>query len=494
MMENDPYTPQNDQQPQGPVVLPPANFQAPQEPQGPLDKLKNRFRQPKLALAIVLGLILLVVGGVLLAQNDKQVTNTNPGTDNKTVFKNWLEPKNEIKVGENRYISICKVLPVQTVIDTMYRGQPPDNFMVMEEYYDVSPVEEKFKRPETSCSYGDIAKLDADQYFNAADTKFISNVVYSLGDQYMDAKVAAYKKVAESSNDETLKKFVAQIDASTKTFNEKKDSLSTASVANIDTSSLIIPIGNSAVEFNFFYNNVVYKLALTTNLSASKVAEAPSGEIATQLLQAKQLIDEVYKNSKNTTLDQSPAPTIIGKTAKVGETYILEPCAVLNSQIVESVLGVTSQPAKILRASTLYNLDKQTNSKAGYAIYPSNDCERTVVSSNGTKTTIKLDIEHAPNASALDKKLADAKYTELDADDTKLQTSADFAAEYVVGTVRPFYQFRVGNYWMYMTISTIEPTSGKQGVGTRDQHVTTINKIVESIKSNSKEAESTQGR
>jgi hypothetical protein len=496
-MENNPIPPQNNQPTQNYTVLPPSQGQMPPEPSGPQNKLRDALGQPKRVIPVLLGLIMLVVGGMLLMRSDEKNNGIgDAGAGGQTSFRNWLEPTSEIKIGDNRYESTCQVLPVSTVIEAMYDGKPPANFAVGEEYYDGSPAQVQFTKPQTQCQYGDAVNLSAEHYYEAADTKILASAIYSRGDEYIESKVAAYKKAVESSGDESLKSFVAQIESSSQTFLKYKDEYSRKATADLDTSTLIIPIGTNAVEFNLFADNIIYQLTLPSKLRASAIAEAPAEQLLTQLKQAKKLTDAIRENSNNPKLSQSPAPTVLGDRAKLGDTYILEPCAVLSPQIMQSITGA-NQANLIERRSVVYDLSEPVTARSGYAVFPSNDCTRNVSLPQGDKTVktiVKLDIEHAPDAAALDKKLTDAKFTALDADDTKLQTAADFAAEYVVGSVQPFYQFRTGNYWMYLTISTIEPVSGVQGQGTREQHIAAINLLVESIKANAKEAERTEGR
>lgn len=491
-MENDSNAPQNNQPPQlqqPPVVGPP---QVPPEPQEPPHKPSVK----QLVIGIAFGVVLLAIAGFLIVGNDSNKTLSSKITGTPTLTaKDWLSPTSEIKVGTHRYVSTCQVLPLDSVVKTMYDGKPPQSFAVDEQYYDESPTEEKFIRPKTRCEYGDAATLNAEQYFVASEAKRLSNSVSSLGSKYLEGKVAAYRRAANTTNDAALKKFVSQLEASAKTFAEKKDAYSSSETNEIDTNILIIPTGTDAIEFTLFSNNIVYELTLPSKIRASQIADAPADQLVQPLKQAKSLIDVIYKNNKNPQLSQSPAPTLLSDKAQVGQTYVVEPCAVLSPAVMKSITGVENAYT-VARRSVPYDLNSIQKPKAGYAIYPRNECSRTIkqgTETGYTKTTAQFEVEYAPDAAALDEKLTNGEFLPLDADDTQLQTKADFAAEYVVGTFDPYYQFRVGNYWTQLKLSTID-SNGTQGQLSREKYVAAINTLVDSLKVNVKEAESSQGR
>lgn len=434
---------------------------------------------------LVVAVLLIVTAAVLVAVLSK--TSEKPPVDTKPTFTNYLKPAAEIKVGKYRYISACQVLPLDDVERVF--GRLNGKTYISEDYFDATPepVDELNRRIETSCRYIGEREISlyAEQYYEGVRTDDLTFMLYPLGNDKMDEKIALYKRAISGTKDKDLQAFVAALEKSTKIYQEQQETGFDSK--KVDTRNLVFPISRDMFGFNIIVNNVVYRLEQPITKDSDDEYKLPSKEIARYLKVSSKAINLIKSHANNRKLDQSPTPTIPGDTNKSGESTILEACALLTSQLYQSV---TDSPANMASGRTTVYKDTHTLRLGGDGkpLSPSNSCERNG-RANDTSTSLRLDMRYTKSAKEL---AADqAKSFKVDANDKIVQTNADWAGLFGVDrSTGPIVVFRVGSY--SGTISILHTSSAglfadiTQTGGTEQQYIQLINSITDSIKNYTK--------
>lgn len=450
-----------------------------------IQKLRSTFNQSrKLALTVIgLGIVILI-GLALILFNNKTDVQKQEQKPVKPTFTNYLKPASEIKVGQNRYVSTCQLLKIDDIA-TIFGGVEDDTY-ISEEYYDTSAVPmTRFDRNiTTNCRY-DLGErevaVEAEQSFEELDTSDLQTILYSLGDEKMAEKIALYERATAGTGDSKLKTFVTNLKKSADTFNSQR----TSDVANsVDTNTLVVPVDRGLFSFNVIEDNIVYKLDYKVGDNDKDEFALSDQEIEKNLTKSYKALDLIKQRAADDALDQSPAPTILGDTEMVGNTKVIEPCALLTSQLYQSVVGSPANE-EIGRNSVYYNIVKERVAPGdGLPLSPSSSCERNGRAGD-TSSVIRFNMRHTRSADVLQAAL-DKGY-KFDGNDKKLQTNADWAGYFNADKPRAeICAFRVGPY--SMTVSILHTTSAglfdsvRQATGTEQQCIQLINSISDSVK------------
>ncbi len=459
----------------------------------PIAPAPNNTRT-KLFVALAAGVLIIIFAiiGFLLLTGDP---NSPTGASRTPTFKNWLKPASEIKVGAHRYSSPCQVLPKQTVESAF--GKLSDKTVIQEKYLDQT-VKESDQPLMLSCVYnhglgtGQDVSLETEQYTDATEVKNVSFSLGSFDNEEVEANIAAFKKASDASNNQATKDFVTKLERSYATFKQYRDEHDDAKLASVDVNSLVLPVSGSITgalnDFVFVgaYNNVTYVLGHTPSSNKGDLSKYSDAELVSELAAMKKATEAVATNLGNESLDQSPAPTILGTTDKYGSTTILEPCAILSPDTFSQITGKQqSKPVDRTTASINFTT-KRTTQQDKQLILPSNKCSRqasVAVGSIGSDDTYAtLDVRYGSSTKQAEQWLHDN--FKMEAGDITLQTNADWAVSFVnpvnSGDAR-IIAFRVGANIGIIDIYT-RPDSGDEVEATQDQYVQAINILTPRIK------------
>jgi len=435
---------------------------------------------------IVAGLLLVVVAIIVLivktGSNDKISTVDRP---TKPTFTNPLTPTSELKVGNARYISPCQALTLSDV--TRIYSTTNDSSYVNEDALAVSvPVSDHESRYDTGCTYHlahATVTLRADQYSDPKVGKRVSTLFLDYSDKYQGT-IDGMKKAVAGSSTQDAKDLVTTIEKSYAKYSQFKSQYDDEALAKQNFDGMVLPdlLGEGV---QMLQGNTLYTLSYgSKDIKDPRTSPAALDKLARGL-------KLVTKNIKNPHLDQSPINPILGSSNRIGTTKVLEPCAVLTTDMFKSLTG-TDENGLMRRATLPYNIMKSRfDDKVHKTIVMSNDCERNRDDDSGTTAVsnnkVELQLYQAANE-------AQAKQYVIDyADDpsappTPLQTDADEANVYgnSLQSDNLLYLFRVGPYIGLLSIET----SGSQSLAddvhfnyaSQDQYVQAINALTAQIK------------
>lgn len=470
----------------------PNPFNQLQQPSDPGGNKKKYFIVGAAVLAVF---VLIGIGVALLGTSGGQDSSVQKNSQ----FTNWLAPTQDLKIGNFRYVSACQALSIDDVESTV--GGLDGTDVVSEQYLD-SSMPDASRPYETSCRYGGDVSLFANQYTDIADVKRTNSVVYSLGDEKLDEKIAKFDSIAGSTSNEDVKNLITTVKSSVETHKKYEKEYKSDVLAGIKTDGLIIPVTSGLYGFNIFKNNVVYRLELKTDKKATEEISQSNQTIEKHLEHVQKLVNRLLANTSKADLSQSPAPTIIGSSEKRGETTILESCSILSKAVFKEVTGLDDN-SPIERQSAVVDVEAKRNTLANKGpLLPYNTCKRendsagNVLTSAGTDTSLLLNLEYAANKEEALEKLTKGGFNKLDADDASLQTDADWAVSKRVGTYDPYYMFQVGPY-----VGTVKYSFSKsggvrggteQGDQSQQDHIRAINALVKSLKADLAKSKSSE--
>lgn len=448
-------------------------------------KIRSKISQlSKAKMGIIAGVLLVLVGLMAMLFANMTETKQQDQIADKPTFTNYLKPASEIKVGEFRYVSTCQLLKIEDIKSLF--GINDDTY-ITEDYYDANaaPIERFDRNIETNCRYdlGDTeVSLDAEQSFEELDTTDPQQILYSLGDELMAEKIKLFEKAVSDTTDTDLKEFVSTLKNSVDTFNQETLS------EELDTSNFVVPVGRGLFSFNFIHDNVIYKLEYKIKTSSKDEFALSSQDIKDNLKKSRAALEMIMARANDGSLDQSPAPTILGDTEYVGTTKVIEPCALLTSQLYQTVMGSVANK-EISRATVYNNIVKDRVAAGdGQPLSPSSSCERSG-RINDTSSVIRLSMRHTKSADTLQAALN--KGYKFDGNDKLLQTSADWSGYFNIDKPgQEICAFRVGPYSFVVDILNTTSAglfdSVRQAGGTEQQCVQLINSIADSARQYSK--------
>lgn len=496
-MDNQPQQPQfpQSEQPQQPLapepMSPQSQFLPPEEPQ----KSKKKYL---LIGTGVLVALLVIAGGVLTL--NRSSGNGGVGTIFKKEFPDWLQPKDDIKIGSFRYVSPCQALP-QDELTKLY-GNFGDAGYVMEDYLDQSSTE-KTREVRARCSYEidnetvSSVELKTTQYRDLEDMKLIGSVMGLVDVEDAEKALAEFKQIVGDSDNKDAQKLVERFTTSTATYKKYDKVYNAKDLTDLKTDGLLVPSDSGVT---LVQGNVAYVFSYRPK----PVEERPSAsQLVDYVARINKTMELIEKNAKDPSLSQSPARTVLGETDMIGSTRLLESCAVLTPAIFKSVT-TREQNDTIHRLSTVYDPNKDRFAKADKSLLlPYNSCEREYSRYNdatSTSTTpsmnVSLDLQHAKSEQAAKDYLV--KYFPLEAGDVALSTRADWAQQMPMqdlldaNKTNNLYIFRVGPYILKVNIRQVVSEGLRseiiQSEGTSEQHVQAINELTDSLRAHLKKA------
>ncbi len=301
--------------------------------------------------------------------------------------------------------------------------------------------------------------------------------------------LTAYKQAVGNSGNADVKRLLGRFEKSTATYKKYAGVYDLDKLKTLKTDGLLVP-GDDA--FWLYHGNGVYVFKFALQSRGHKLSQS---EIVTELSRLMHVVDTAEANLANKNLSQSPAPTFLGKSNKVGQTYVLEPCTVLSPAVFSKIAG-HEQNDFTFRTSVFYDLTKDHFKDDKSVIIPSNNCERRYERYNdpaadpttSTNVSIPFYLQYFKSARAAQDYLT--KNFPLSPGDTQLQTKADWAAEqfYPGDSTTRYYPFRVGPYVGRVSINTLVSASNdldapiSQGQAGREQYISAINELVTSLK------------
>ncbi len=450
-----------------------------------LESIKQKFtaipKDQKRFIGAALVLVIASVVGLSLlpkdTRNDQSPTALDSQNSNRSEFPEYLNPTSEIKVGDQRYVSACRVLDLGTV-KSIY-GDLNDKDFISEEYIDVSVGNDTLPY-EFSCTYGELLKLDTSQFSDPNKVKNLTRSIPSVGASNMDKKVSDFEKAANSSNDQSIKEFVTKLKSGAALYNQQRSSgraFAGEADSQLKLDGMVFPSTQSAYGFSVAQNNVMYTVTIDKESYTESIG-ASEEVMRENLMKMMKASSAIVKNASNTSLTQAPAPTTIGSNDKNQDTKVLESCAIFNAAVFKNATG-KDQNGIIDRVTVPVKFVKESTKSGSKQALPRNSCQRSYGQDGAQSTStqnMRLDLNIGESEAAVTKVIEDGY--KLDADDAMLQTSADWAAELKVSN-QVLYVFRTGSYIGIVDIDA----DTKDTTASRDVHIKAINDIVANIKS-----------
>ncbi|MDB5170172.1 MAG: hypothetical protein JWN82_568 [Candidatus Saccharibacteria bacterium] len=478
--------PQTSLQPTTPVPLPP----------------KTPSTRLIISIVAAVFIVLVTLAAIGFALVKKEVTKSTYGGPPGN-FQNWLKPVAEIKIGDNRYVSPCRALPLSSVESAF--GPLTGKSLIQEKSLDYS-VTESSSALQLSCNYNHVSgsgqdvNLSTEQYVDANDIKHIQTSLGSFEAEEVQKEISLYDKAMAStrSSNQGAKDFLTKLKQSFSNYKKYVGEYDEEKLTGLNVNDFILPISetlsgaNDDFAFVGVHNNVVYTLGHTptSRKGAEDLSRYSDKELVNELISMKQATDAVAKNLQNAQLDQSPAPTILGPTNKFGSTTILEPCAVMTPAVYAKIIG-QAQNSPVNRTTVNKDITTKYHPRGSkQLILPHNDCTRqTRVAGedffSDANTYASFELEHGSSESQA--KSWFAENYKVGSKDTVLQTNADWAVSFAntitPDTYDPVIVFRVGAYIGSINIYTSKDEADDV-VASPDQYVQAINELTASLKQN----------
>ena len=471
-------------------TTPPVESQPPIAPQGPKKPNKQKTILFAVLTVFILGVIAAAI--VLLTSGDSKTGVSQQPTK----FQNWLEPASEIKVGDHRYVSTCSVLTPQTVDEVF--GPLNSKTVIQETYADQSYPTDISLPPRFQCSYNHVTGagpdilLEATEYTDASDARLSRSL--SFEEEETQAEIDRYKKAISATNttDKDITGLVADFQTSL-TFLKAQPPYE---AEGTPPKHYVLPISDSLsgssndFSYGMKYQNSVYTLGHSPNTlkKSSSYADYSNEQLIAELGKISKAYKEILANVQNNQLDQSPAPTILGKANTYGSTTILDACAVLTPTVFAKISGKAQTEAVDRTSASVDITTKRMTQEDKSLVLPHNNCGRQAstpvneIQVDNVYATLTLDYGSSP-------KQAEewlAKNFTIGSDDVTLTTTADWAVSFanpVVAGDPPVVTFRVGAYIGTISMYT-SPADGDNIEATQDQYVAAINELAASIKQN----------
>lgn len=442
---------------------------APEEPTPEPSARFNRQHVLMLAATFVTVFVVALLAITLLGGDSKAPRQS---ASNSTEPQSQLAPKRELKVGAFRYMSPCQVLPLKDVTKIM--GNMSADGYISEDSLAVNYTDPT-SPARTQCEYNInrdtnlSVYLSANQYADASKLKRLSSLFLTDPD-VLALQIAKYHQTASDSQNKDAKAYVAKLETSLETYKKYADAYSEDALKQLNPSGLTLP--GYLAPVGYIYGNVFYTIDVPGYDSKNLTAE--------QMAKLNGLLSAVMKHARNKQLDQSPAPTYLNSTAKVGSTKLLEPCTILTTADFTSITGVNENDL-LTRLSLRAQPGKELKRSDNSPILPTNSCERTARNTDNSRVRVELQLWYGRSNGEAQAEYA--KYNNNGSAEAPLQTSADEAklvGSDNSGATASSYIFRVGPYFAQVRISNL--VRSDTTYGNQDQHVSAINLLAERLK------------
>ncbi len=292
-------------------------------------------RSTIVGLLVVLGL--LTIGVVATLFFTEESTRNRANTDQTSAGStDWLQPKEEILIGEERYVSPCQLVTpgdVKNIVQAL-----PGDTKIYETYVDASISEKQAGSGEyvsTICDYFPGLKLEVNQYFDRSNIVALPRSLGAIDPRNIENVLSKYEKAAAQAGSNDAQAIVKKMKESANFYKTHIENFTlTSDITTADTNGLLIPVSDQRYEFKFLYDNVIYTLKLAS--FDSKDTQKPQFDEASvkRLVQLEKLYNHIIERLKKKDLPQSPAPTIISTAASPSRDIpILEAYLMLRSSL-----------------------------------------------------------------------------------------------------------------------------------------------------------------
>lgn len=352
------------------------------QPEPQLQKPNNKKRLTIVVVAVAFGTIGIVA--VLLFLFVRSTESDKQNKQAKPTFTDWLKPSEELRIGDFRYVSACRLLPEDAV--TKIFGKLSATSTISETYIDQNlpnPRNEAYSPPDTDCIYDGSQRIRIEvqhmmEKDNLNDSRY-SSALPSDQDK-MNEIIKRFEGVKGVSGNSDAKAFLEHLKASSAKYKKydsaRGDFARTASETMLN--GVTVPDRKGIEDFAFVGIHKDLVITISHNLgerARDDEAGFSDDELAKELAMMGRAFAEVRKNASNNTLSQSPAPTVRGATDKLGTTKLLEACKVLDDAAFEAVTGIKPNDEVERRGLPL---DPSIEQKAsnGSILLPSSECAR----------------------------------------------------------------------------------------------------------------------
>jgi hypothetical protein len=467
-----------------------------------INKFQNPFTRVNLSnkknlLVVVSVFVVVAVGTTAFLFTNNENAKTNEGPVANSNFKDWLKPNSELKVGNNRYVSTCQVITPADVKEIF--GLITAETNVTEEYLDTSVAADDknaYRSYKTSCGYYPLVEIDANQYTEEDRVTNLANSMRLADPKQLEKAVSDYEIAANAADSANAKKIILKMKESLDLYKKNYKPTYNSTLTTDQTNGIILPSDPKRYEFIMLYDNVQYTFKVGGAVLAADrkpLSDPASAEILEQL---EKLYERSIDHLRDTSLSQSPAPTIIdGDTEKHGANQILDACSVLSKELFANV--TKTKPEETVKRTSVepdVKAKKYATAKPEEPIYPVNMCDRTSKTdtlSDEASHSISIYLHSGDTHDAAIKKLKLGGLLPLKKPYSKVKTDAELAIKVSSGENDDTYLIAEGPYLIRLSYR-IDKNSG--GIGDYDfgtasdkKYIETINALVKSLKSDIKQ-------
>ncbi|MGN0062931.1 MAG: hypothetical protein ACI379_01715, partial [Nocardioides sp.] len=310
----------------------------------------------------------------------------------------WFEGTGRLKVGPNRMVNPCRVLPL-SVVEEIY-GEFPDDRYVREEtgHRNVSAHGVSTGSYDTSCLYEDVVALNASQTTDRQAESRVFGDVFLLPEE-VKPRLKRFRKAADAVDLPEVTELVDALEESGKAYLRYRRTYDGAVLEQLDPSTAVFPSGFGMFEFTLVEGTVTYDLDMWVP-SGSEETFTPE-ETGILLQRVAQTVAAVRERAADPEVTAAPVPTLMGDESGVGDTPFVEPCALLSPEVFEKVVGAAeNKPASRYLLPKTPRTYTATDSRASSA-----SCERSRLWPSIDSTTVSVDISYAPSQAVLRKSL-----------------------------------------------------------------------------------------
>ncbi|MDT0200546.1 hypothetical protein [Nocardioides sp. AE5] len=396
-----------------------------------------------------------------------------------------LAPVEEISVGKERYLSPCQLLP-RSSVESIFGSLDPD-VRLYETYLDSSLPDPRNDASSvvTSCDYyGDWGfSIYVRQMVEpaASGSELIERIGFDTDE--VEAAMTAFR-AADVGDDPAAAALLAHLEDGYKVFQRPRN----ATLAQVD-GLVVAGFGDRSGgtrDFALIVGSRIIRMSYEADV-------APDADVVlSQFARARAI---VLTNANDPSLSQAPSLSF-GASDTLGETQLLEPCAVLSAETFEKMTGAAPNES-VEREPLPLALPDPTSSRAEYGIEGS--CSRSFDGFSVADDTaltkseqrygrrgsvyVVFDIAAFPDAASAQEEIA---YYLEDEDSTAIKTDADAAVLRWTGSSYVLH-FRTGPYVVDMRVRGDTYADGEYlDVNlTRTQFVNATNLLVKQIKGQS---------
>lgn len=265
------------------------------------------------------------------AASSEQPTGATPGEPETSGFPNLLAPSEEIRIGRHRYVSACQLLPLDAVRAVLGEVRTADDG-IYETSWDRSPQRARnglaWTEDDAECTWRNglrdtrsvTIRLKQAAGADATEQRAIyDRLPYDVVDAWR-----RWKKVPSTAPAAALA-FQEQLRTGVSTYRELAKEFG---LSGPDPDGIVVPtetgLGGTFV-FAGNEGNVTWQLEADGWPGQGERASDP-----TFLAAGGALVAALRGRLQDPDLDQSPAPTILGERDLLGNTPLLEPCALFD--------------------------------------------------------------------------------------------------------------------------------------------------------------------